>query len=296
MDLPRIDNAIADGSFAANAALARFVAAVKASGGTAHLAGLASPGGVHAHQRHIVAAARAMTAAGVPVAVHAFLDGRDVPPKSADGQIAELDAALPAGARIATVSGRFYAMDRDKRWDRVALALAAMLRGEGARAASAVAAVAAGYARGETDEFVDPDGDRRLCRRAGRRRALLRQLPRRPGAADPRRAGRPGVRRLPPGPRPRWAALLGMVEYSDRLNRLHAGDVPGGGHRQHARRLGGGPRPAPVPAGGDREVPARHLLPQRRRRDARAGRGAAHGAEPEGAHLRPRARRCRRPR
>ena len=114
------------------------------------------PGGVHAHQRHIAAAAAVIAAAGVPVAVHAFLDGRDVPPKSAAGQVAALEAALPAGARIATVSGRFYAMDRDKRWERVALAVAAILRGEGAAAASAVEAIAAAYARGETDEFVTP--------------------------------------------------------------------------------------------------------------------------------------------
>ena len=99
MDLPRIDNAIADGSFAANAALASFVAAVKASGGTAHVAGLASPGGVHAHQRHIAAVAGVIAAAGVPVAVHAFLDGRDMPPQSAAGQIAALEAALPPPAR-----------------------------------------------------------------------------------------------------------------------------------------------------------------------------------------------------
>ena len=156
MDLPRIDNAVADGSFAANAELGRFVAALGLSGGTAHVAGLARPGGVHAHQRHIAAAAAVLAAAGVPVAVHAFLDGRDVPPKSAAGQIAALEAALPKGARIATVSGRFYAMDRDRRWERVALAVAAILDGEGPRAASAAEAIAAAYARGETDEFVTP--------------------------------------------------------------------------------------------------------------------------------------------
>ena len=105
MDLPRIDNAIADGSFAANEALAAFIAAVKESGGTAHVAGLASPGGVHAHQRQIAAAAEVIAEAGVPVAVHAFLDGRDVPPKSALEQIAALEAALPEGARIRTVVG-----------------------------------------------------------------------------------------------------------------------------------------------------------------------------------------------
>ena len=156
MDLPRIDNAIEDGSFAANPQLAAFIAALQASGGTAHLAGLASPGGVHAHQRHIAATAQVLAAAGIPVAVHAFLDGRDVPPQSARGQIAELEAALPAGARIATVVGRFYSMDRDKRWDRVSLATEAILHARGPRVESDEAAIAEGYGRGETDEFVTP--------------------------------------------------------------------------------------------------------------------------------------------
>jgi 2,3-bisphosphoglycerate-independent phosphoglycerate mutase len=218
MDLPRIDNAIADGSFAANAALGRFIAAVKASGGTVHLAGLASPGGVHSHQRHMVAAAEVITAAGLPVAVHAFLDGRDVAPTSAAGQIAELEAALPAGARIATVSGRFYAMDRDRRWERVALAVTAILRGEGLQAASAAEAVSAAYARGETDEFVVPtvidgyagarDGDGLFAAnfRADRMRQILGAL------VDP------GFDGFKVAGRPRWAAALGMAEYSNALN------------------------------------------------------------------------------
>jgi len=220
MDLPRIDNAVADGSFATNGALGRLVEALKASGGTAHIAGLASPGGVHAHQRHIAAAAAVVAAAGVPVAVHAFLDGRDVPPKSAAAQIAELEAALPEGARIATVSGRFYAMDRDKRWDRVALAVAAILDGEGLRAASAAEAIAAAYAKGETDEFVTPtaigdyagakDGDGLYFAnfRADRARQVLGAL------VDPTFDGF-WVHR-----RPEWAAVLGMVEYSAALDRL----------------------------------------------------------------------------
>jgi 2,3-bisphosphoglycerate-independent phosphoglycerate mutase len=220
MDLPRIDNAIADGSFAANPRLAAFVAALQESGGTAHIAGLASPGGVHAHQRHIAETARVIAAAGVPVAVHAFLDGRDVPPKSAEGQIAALQAALPAGARIATVSGRFYAMDRDKRWERVAQAVAAMLRAEGPRAASAAEAIVAGYARGETDEFVTPtvvgtyagarDGDGLLFAnfRADRARQILDAL------VDPAFDG------FAVAGRPRWAAVLGMVQYSARLDAL----------------------------------------------------------------------------
>jgi 2,3-bisphosphoglycerate-independent phosphoglycerate mutase len=221
MDLPKIDNAIADGSFATNPRLTAFIAALKASGGTAHVAGLASPGGVHAHQRHIVETARVITAAGVPVAVHAFLDGRDVPPKSAAGQIAALEADLPEeGARIVTVSGRFYAMDRDRRWERVAQAVGAMLRAEGLQAATAGEAIAAAYARGETDEFVTPtviggygggqDGDGLLFAnfRADRARQILGAL------VDP------GFDGFAVTGRPRWAAVLGMVQYSAQLDAL----------------------------------------------------------------------------
>jgi 2,3-bisphosphoglycerate-independent phosphoglycerate mutase len=220
MDLPRIDNAIADGSFARSAALAGFVRQVRASRGTAHVCGLASPGGVHSHQRHIAEAARVMAAAGVPVAVHAFLDGRDVPPQSALEQIAALEAALPAGARIVTVSGRFYAMDRDRRWERVAAAVAAVLRGEGQRAASAAGAIEAAYGRGETDEFVTPtvigdyagarDGDGLFVAnfRADRVRQLVGAL------IDPRFDG------FAVEGRPKWAAALGMVQYSETLDRL----------------------------------------------------------------------------
>ncbi len=228
MDLPRIDNAIEDGSFATNTALGRFIAGVRAHGGTAHVAGLASPGGVHAHQRHIAAAARAIAAAGVPVAVHAFLDGRDVAPVSAAAQIAALEADLPAGARIATVSGRFYAMDRDHRWERVAQAVAAMLHGEGLRAASAAEAIEAAYARGETDEFVTPtvigdyagarDGDGLFFAnfRADRARQILGAL------VDP------GFDGFDTGTRPTWAGALGMVEYSDALNGFMEAMFPAG--------------------------------------------------------------------
>ncbi len=221
MDLPRIDTAIANGDFARSEALADFRAALRGSGGTAHVAGLASPGGVHAHQRHIVAVAEVIAEAGVPVAVHAFLDGRDVPPRSAQGQIAELEAALPEGARIASVSGRFYAMDRDKRWDRVERASDVILTGAGGRFATATEAIAEAYARDETDEFVTPaaigdyagvqDGDGLFFAnfRADRAREILGAL------IDPDFEGY-SVNR------PDWATLLGMVEYSERLTALMA--------------------------------------------------------------------------
>lgn len=219
MDLPRIDNAIRDDSFAANPRLNAFIAALKASGGAAHVAGLASPGGVHAHQRHIAATARALTAAGIPVAIHAFLDGRDVAPQSAREQIAALEADLPEGARLATVIGRFYAMDRDKRWERVSLAAEAILHAKGPRVESAEAAILEAYGKGETDEFVTPtvigdyqgvrDGDGLFFAnfRADRAREILGAM------VDPAFDGFAVAR-------PAWAATLGMVEYSDRLNEL----------------------------------------------------------------------------
>ena len=130
MDLPRIDRAIETGAFAANPALARFAERLRATGGTAHLFGLMSPGGVHCHQAHLAAAANALAGCGVPVALHLALDGRDTPPQSAPGFLARLRAeaapAFAAGARIASVMGRFFALDRDRRWDRVRAAFAAM--------------------------------------------------------------------------------------------------------------------------------------------------------------------------
>jgi 2,3-bisphosphoglycerate-independent phosphoglycerate mutase len=222
MDLPRIDNAIADGSFVTNPALGAFVARLRESGGVAHVLGLTSPGGVHAHQRHMTALAQAITAAGVEVAVHCFLDGRDVPPTSAAGQVAEFEASLPEGARIATVSGRFYAMDRDNRWERVAAAVAAILTATGKHAASAREAIANAYAAGETDEFVTPtvigdyagvaEGDGLVCAnfRSDRAREILAALM------------MPDFDAYAVGARPAWASVLGVVEYSDAL-KAHMG-------------------------------------------------------------------------
>ncbi|MEO0821333.1 MAG: 2,3-bisphosphoglycerate-independent phosphoglycerate mutase, partial [Pseudomonadota bacterium] len=158
MDLPRIDRAIEDGSFDANPALAEFADRLLETGGTAHLVGLASPGGVHAHQCHIAAAARVLSARGVPVALHLLTDGRDVGPETARGQVAALLGELDglAGLRVASVIGRFYAMDRDKRWERVSAAWEAIAQGRGRVAPDALAAIDAAYARGETDEFIEP--------------------------------------------------------------------------------------------------------------------------------------------
>ena len=159
-DLTRIDAAIADGSFVHNAALLQACAAVKSPGTTLHVFGLLSPGGVHSHERQIFAMLELAAQQGVKrVAVHAFLDGRDSPPQSARASLEKLDAlcARLGNAFVATVSGRYYAMDRDKRWDRVKLAYVAIADAQSAfHADSAVAALDGAYGRGENDEFVKP--------------------------------------------------------------------------------------------------------------------------------------------
>jgi 2,3-bisphosphoglycerate-independent phosphoglycerate mutase len=226
MDLGQIDLAIEDQSFFSNKAIRAFGQTLNASGGTAHLMGVISDGGVHGHIDHVLAAVRALTGMGVPVALHAVTDGRDVAPSSAAGYIARLLAGLPAGARVATVCGRFYAMDRDNRWERVARAYQAMVLGQGGASADVTAAVAEAYARGETDEFIAPtvlsgfggakDGDGFFCLnfRADRAREILLAV------GEDQFAG------FARGPRPHWAALLGMVDYSKTHDAFMAAAYP----------------------------------------------------------------------
>jgi 2,3-bisphosphoglycerate-independent phosphoglycerate mutase len=158
-DLPRIDAAIADGSFFERPALLAACERARQTG-RLHLISLIGPGGVHANDRQLVAlvelAARQDVAS---VRVHAILDGRDTPPRSAAAFVRDVEARLAVAhsdARIATVGGRYYAMDRDKRWERTAAGYDAIVHGVGEHAASAEDAVAAAYARGENDEFVRP--------------------------------------------------------------------------------------------------------------------------------------------
>jgi 2,3-bisphosphoglycerate-independent phosphoglycerate mutase len=158
-DLPRIDAAIADGSFFTRPAL--LAACERATEtGRLHAVGLIGPGGVHAHDRHLVALVELAARLDVPsVRIHALLDGRDTPPSSALGFVRDLEARLAAvhpDARIASVGGRYWAMDRDQRWDRTERGYDAIVHGEGDHAPGATAAIEAGYARGETDEFLVP--------------------------------------------------------------------------------------------------------------------------------------------
>lgn len=155
-DLPRITAAVQDGALATNDALQSFIADLKQSGGAAHLMGLVSDGGVHAHQDHIAALAKILDAAGVKTYLHIFTDGRDTPPTSAAGYVAKLVAVLPASTTVATVCGRFYALDRDKRWERVSQAFDAIAHGMGGAFDTAAAAIEAAYANKETDEFIKP--------------------------------------------------------------------------------------------------------------------------------------------
>ena len=157
-DLTRIDKATADGELGKNPIVQATFARARTKG-TLHFIGLLSPGGVHSHERHLHALLRLAADAGVKrIRVHAFLDGRDTPPRSAMKSIEATESvvgAIPGGA-IATVSGRFFAMDRDKRWDRIEKAYRAMVKGEGGVSKSAAKALEDAYARGESDEFVTP--------------------------------------------------------------------------------------------------------------------------------------------
>ncbi|MFQ6753181.1 2,3-bisphosphoglycerate-independent phosphoglycerate mutase [Cereibacter sphaeroides] len=226
MDLGAIDLAIEEGSFPQNPALRDFIAKVKAKGGTAHLMGVVSDGGVHGHIQHLISAVEVLAGEGIPVVIHAITDGRDVAPTSAGEFVGQLVRVLPEGARVGTVIGRYWAMDRDKRWDRVKRASDAMLHATGEHAPEAEAAVAAALARGETDEFIAPtvvgdyagarDGDGFFCLnfRADRAREILAGL------------GQPGFDSYDTGTRPDWSAFLGMVDYSKEHDRFMTAAYP----------------------------------------------------------------------
>ncbi|EAQ27256.1 2,3-bisphosphoglycerate-independent phosphoglycerate mutase [Roseovarius sp. 217] len=218
MDLGQIDLAIEDKSFFENKQLQAFIQKMKSTGGRAHLLGLMSDGGVHGHINHIAAAAKALTDAGVPVLLHALTDGRDVAPKSARVQLEKLREIMPLEVTIATVTGRYFALDRDNRWSRVQEAYEAIVLGRGLRCADPRMAISNAYARFETDEFISAtvigeylgarDGDGLFCLnfRADRAREILQAI------ADPEFSA------FERGARPNWAALLGMVEYSETHN------------------------------------------------------------------------------
>jgi 2,3-bisphosphoglycerate-independent phosphoglycerate mutase len=217
-DLPRISEAVENGAIENAPALGNLISRLRATGGTCHLLGLVSPGGVHSHQDHAAALARILSKAEVPTVVHAFTDGRDTPPQSAADYVAQLQDALPQSVPIATVCGRYFAMDRDKRWDRVAKAYGAIVEADAPRFPDARLVIADAYARNITDEFVPPaivgeyrgmqDGDGLLCFnfRADRVRQILTAI------LDPAFADFPRKRLV------RLAVAVGMTQYSDELD------------------------------------------------------------------------------
>jgi 2,3-bisphosphoglycerate-independent phosphoglycerate mutase len=222
--LTRIDKAVADGDLARSPTLLDAFAHVRRTGGTLHVLGLVSDGGVHSHVRHLEALLSAARDAGVArIAVHAFTDGRDTAPQSGAGFLADLEAFLATlgVGRVATVSGRYWAMDRDKRWERTKAAYEAIVVGAGARAESAAEAITRSYDAGATDEFVPPsvivppDGEPTTIRpgdavvffnfRADRGRQLAAAL------ADPAFAG------WDRGPLPAAVPVVTFTRYAEEL-------------------------------------------------------------------------------
>ena len=221
-DLPKIDLAIKDGSLEINPVLCELIAKLKETKGACHLMGLMSPGGVHSHQRHIEAVCAILQKNGISTNVHAFLDGRDTPPQSAKGFLADFENNIKdmPEVKVATISGRFYAMDRDKRWDRVEKAYNNIVLADGKRFATTDEAITASYDEGVTDEFVIPavigdysgakDGDAVLMInfRADRAREILYAL------GDKEFNGFERKKIV------NFAELVGMVEYSVDHNRF----------------------------------------------------------------------------
>ena len=213
MEMQRINLSISNGEFGAILNLRKFNEAISRSGGTVHLIGLVSDAGVHALTSHIIEAARAISCAGLPVMVHALTDGRDTPPGTALELIRCLENRLPANCKIATVSGRYFAMDRDSRWERVQTAWKAIALGQGERSNSAREAVLKASERGETDEFILPtvvgdysgamngDGIFVANFRSDRVRQMVNAL------------AAPKFDKFDVSSRPRFEAILGMVNY-----------------------------------------------------------------------------------
>lgn len=213
-DLPRIDNAIADGSLAKNEKLQNFISQVKQKTGVVHLLGLCSDGGVHSHQSHISTLAKILSENGLTVKLHLFLDGRDTPPQSAIAYVKSL--TINNNISISTISGRYYAMDRDNRWDRVSKAYEVLTEKTPSQT-DAISAIEKSYADGKNDEFILPtaigdyagmnDGDGLLMAnfRSDRVREILTAL------LDKNFTGFERKKIV------NFSATLGMTEYSSKL-------------------------------------------------------------------------------
>ena len=221
-DLPRIDAAIETGAIEGIPSLDNLIIQLRENSGTCHLMGLVSPGGVHAHVDHIVALIKILDSSGIKVILHGFLDGRDTPPSSALNYLEYLDKKLARtkSFKLGTLSGRYWAMDRDKRWDRVGKAYLAITDANGFCAEDAYTAIRSAYAKGVTDEFIEPivlgdyqgmsDGDALMMAnfRADRVRQILSAY------LNPQFNGFIRTKKI------NFVTALGMTEYSDELNNM----------------------------------------------------------------------------
>jgi len=221
--LPRISKAFADDEVGNYGAIKELITALKESGKACHIMGLMSDGGVHAHIDHITALAGIMGGAGIKTHIHAFTDGRDCPPETGKGFIAQalLDIDGYKNVELSTISGRYYAMDRDNRWERVAQAYNAVVSGQGKKSEDALAVMQKSYDGGVTDEFVEPtvlggyegidSGDAIIFAnfRNDRAREILGAMLFDEFDGFERKGGKPKI-----------SAALGMVEYSEELNSL----------------------------------------------------------------------------
>ena len=226
--LPRMTRAFDSGAAKTNPAITAFIEEARAGSGRVHLLGLLSPGGVHAHQDHLGHLATLLAEAGLDVVVHAFTDGRDIPPKTAPADLKAFQARFPT-VKLASLQGRYWAMDRDTRWERTERAYRALRSGVGTACTDLVAGVEASHAAGTTDEFLAPlitehfvemqDGDALACFnfRSDRVRQILNALI------------QPGFEGFDASDRPTFSSVLGMTPYSDELAGLmHVAFAPEG--------------------------------------------------------------------
>ena len=215
MDLPKIDDAIENGDYNKNPKLLNFINKLKKSKGSAHLLGLASDGCVHASMNHLIKTTQIISDHNVPVLLHLLTDGRDVAPKSAEKFLKSIIKELPPTAKIATITGRYFAMDRDNNWDRIKKAYDAIVLAKGHSSESSLEAVQDSYVNNRTDEFIYPtvissyngakDGDGFLCLnfRSDRARQIMSAI------------ASPTFKKFDVSKQPNWELVTGMTKYSD---------------------------------------------------------------------------------
>ena len=215
MDLPKIDDTIENGDYNKNPKLLNFINKLKKSKGSAHLLGLASDGCVHASMNHLIKTTQIISDHNVPVLLHLLTDGRDVAPKSAEKFLKSIIKELPPTAKIATITGRYFAMDRDNNWDRIKKAYDAIVLAKGHSSESSLEAVQDSYVNNRTDEFIYPtvissyngakDGDGFLCLnfRSDRARQIMSAI------------ASPTFKKFDVSKQPNWELVTGMTKYSD---------------------------------------------------------------------------------